>query len=120
MVSTQLRSPIASVLVSPRLRAAASNSAGPLSRSLTTISSPGSSPATSNSVIIRGRTKTGSPPGRKNAPATQPCAYSDWPNVGMIRSTPVRYSRSEEGARKEEVDAGLVDIRSPSLRLRSE
>ena len=60
----------------------------------------------------------GVPPGRKKAPATQPCAYCDWPNVGIPRSTPVRYSRSEDGGRKS-VSTPASRIRSSSRRLRS-
>jgi hypothetical protein len=59
-VSAQMRSPTASVRTSPMPTAAASNSADPSSRSETTTTSPGSSPATSKRVIIRGRTNTGS------------------------------------------------------------
>ena len=64
-VSAHIRSPTASVRMSPIPTAAASKSAGPSSRSETTTTSPGSSPARSKSVIIRGRTNTGSRSGRK-------------------------------------------------------
>ena len=74
----------------------------------TTTSSPGSSPATSNSVIIRGRTKTGSRFGRKNAPATQPCAYCDWPNVGIDALDAREVLEIGRRREEEEVDAGLA------------
>ena len=48
--------------------------AAPSSVSLTTITSPAGSSRRSNAANMRGKRKTGSRPGRKNAPVTQPCA----------------------------------------------
>ena len=63
---------------------------------------------------MRGSTKTGSAPGRKNAPVTQPCAYDGLAEARDCRSTPVRYSRSADGREEEDVDAlGLHPLAEP-------
>ena len=58
------------------------------------------SPPRWKSTTIRGSTKSGSRPGARKAPATQPCAYERLPKLGRSRSIPVRYSRSDEGGTK--------------------
>ncbi len=54
---------------------------------------------------MRGSTKTGSAPGRKNAPVTQPCAYDD---LAEVRDLPLDAGEVLEVGRrreKEDVDA---------------
>ena len=90
------------------LRAAASNRSGPLSRSLTTTSSPGSTPASSHSVINPQQDEHRfAVAGDKSAPATQPWAYYDWPNLGIIHR-PGEVTRDRRRVEEEEVDASLA------------
>ena len=73
-VSVQTRSPTATAPVASISFATRSKIAAPSSVSLTTITSPAGSSRRSNAANMRGKRKTGSRPGRKKAPVTQPCA----------------------------------------------
>ena len=100
VVSAHTRSPTATLPRAPRPRATRSNTARPSSVSSTTTTSPSGRTGRSKTTTIRGRTKTGSASGRKNPPATQLCGYELCPKKGVPRSTPERYSRSDERPRK--------------------
>ena len=71
-VSAHVRGSTAIVPVGPKPRTILSKTAAPSSVSLTTTKSPGTPVGMSNSATIRGSTNTGSRPGRKKAPQTQP------------------------------------------------
>ena len=93
--------------LAPSPRATRSKIAVPSSVSLTTTTSPSGSSRRSKAANMRGKRNTGSAPGRKNAPVTQPCAYDASPKFGIWRSTPGEVL--EVGRRREEerVDALL-------------
>ena len=112
VVSAQTRSPTPTVAAGPRRFATRSKTAGPSSVSFTTTISPSGLTGRSNTTTMRGSTKTGSASGRKKPPATHPCGYELWPKNGIPRSTPERYSRSDERPRKRRS--------TPSARIRSE
>jgi hypothetical protein len=100
VVSAHTRSPIATD-PEPSIPATARRKiSAPSSVSLTTITSPAGSSWRSKAANMRGKRKTGSRFGRKRAPVAQPCWYEIPPKFGTCRSTPVRYSRSADGARK--------------------
>ena len=84
----------------------------PSSVSFTTTISPSGRTGRSNTTTMRGSTKTGSASGRKKPPATHPCGYELCPKNGIPRSTPERYSRSDESPRNRRS--------TPSARIRSE
>ena len=105
--------------VEPRPRATCSNVAKPSSVSLTTTSSPcGLFLKVEGRRTCAGTRRPGLLPGLRNAPATQPFAYEASPKFGICRSTPVRYSRSADGARKR-TSTSSASIRSASRRCRS-
>ena len=109
-VSAQTRSPTATVAAGPRPRTTRSKIAGPSSVSLTTTTSPSGSSRRSNAANMRGRTKTGSAPGRKNAPVTQPCAYDD---LAEVRDLPLDAGQVlEVGRRREEEDVDALRLQA--------
>ena len=98
--------------------AARSNMPKPSSVSFTTTISPCGSSRRSKAANMRGKRKKGSRFGVKKAPVTQPFAYEASPKLGICRSTPVRYSRSADGARKR-TSTSSASIRAASRRCRS-
>ena len=117
-VSAQVRCSTATLPSGPNPFTTRSKSSSPSSVSLTTTKSPGTPVGMSNSATIRGSTNTGSWPGRKKAPHTQPWVYEMLPNVGNRRRAPVRYSRSPDGGQNRR-STPCSTIRSPSTRRRS-
>ena len=119
-VSAQIRSPTASVLVvAEAARRLPRTARGPSSRSLTTTSSPGSSPATSNSVIIRGSTKTGSRLGAEEGardPAVRVLRLAEGRDRRARRRSGTRDRRTAARKRR---STPASRIRSASRRLRS-
>ena len=59
---------------------------------------------------MRGTTNTGSAPGRKNAPVTQPCAYEASPKLGICRSTPSQVLEIGGGRKEEDVYALCLEL----------
>ena len=74
---------------------------------------------------MRGKTKTGSAPGRKNAPATQPCAYEASPKFGICALDAGQVLEVGRRRQEERVDAlrlhplGQPPLAVPRSRTRS-
>ena len=68
---------------------------------------------------MRGTTKTGSAPGRKNAPVTQPCAYEDSPNVGDVAFDAGQVLEIGGRGEEERLDTGVLQsLGEPPAALR--
>ena len=104
--------------VSPRPRAPRRRAPGRRRARSRRRASPAARPAISNSVIIRGRTKTGSAPGRKNAPRPSRARTATRRSSGS-RARRRSGTRGRRGRQEEDVDAGLPDpLAQPPLPLR--